>query len=32
MDDIEKIKEDIKYYKEYEDAYKMLDKCPKENA
>ena len=30
MDDIEQIKEDIKYFKEYEDAYKMLDKCKKE--
>lgn len=30
FDDIEDIKEEIKCYKEYEDAYKIVDKCPKE--
>ena len=30
FDDIEAIKEEIKERKEYEDAYKFLDKCPKE--
>ena len=30
FDDIEAIKEEIKEYEEYEKAYKILDKCPKE--
>jgi hypothetical protein len=30
MDDIENIKEEIKEFQEYVNAYKILDKCPKE--
>jgi hypothetical protein len=32
MDDVELVKEEIKAFQEYENAYKILDKCPKEKV